>query len=328
VSSLRHVVAYAPAGVVTLALGLATAVFRARPELHDMDLTLCTDTPGPVATDLGVPVLVRAGLRPLSRADLVLVLPAGGPNADPSPALRAALRRAHARGAVIGAHCAGVFTLAGTGLLEGRSATTHWQYAAALARRHPALDVRPEALYVDEGALVTGAGAAAGADLYLHLVRREHGAALANSLARLLVVPPHRSGDQQQYVELPVAADADGDRLAGTLAWARAHLPENLTIDELAAHAVMSRRSFIRHFQTATGTTPHQWLLHQRLDRAEQLLETTPWTVDEIAHRTGFGSAATLRERFGQRRGTSPGEYRRSFRREAPPRTDTGPTPD
>jgi transcriptional regulator GlxA family with amidase domain len=311
----RAVAAYVPQGAVALALGMAGAVFRPRPGLADFRLALCAERPGPVPTDLGAPLAVEHDLTALAAADLVLVLPGTAPPDGPGAPVLAALRDAHRRGATVAAHCAGVFVLAAAGLLEGRRVTTHWQYAAELARRYPGLAVDPDALYIDGGDVVTGAGAAAGMDLYLHLVRREHGAALANELARTLVVPPHRDGGQRQYVAAPVPADGDGERLADLLAWARDHLDQRLTVDALAARALMSRRSFIRHFRAATGATPHAWLVAQRLDRAEELLETTDLGVEEVAGRAGFGSAAVLRERFARRRGTSPRAYRRTFAR-------------
>ena len=196
---------------------------------------------------------------------------------------------------------------------NGLAATTHWQFADELAARHPAVRVRPEALYVDEGTVLTGAGAAAGIDLYLHLVRREHGAAVANSIARGLVVPPHRDGGQRQYIESAVAADGQDRRLAEVIAWARQNLSRRVGVEELAGRALMSRRSFARRFRAATGTTPHAWLVAQRLSLAEELLESTRLSVEEIARRVGFGSAAALRERFGEHRGVAPRDYRRTF---------------
>jgi transcriptional regulator GlxA family with amidase domain len=310
---VHTVAAYVPPGAVTLALGMVGAVFRPRPGLTDFRFALCADRPGPVMTDLGTPITVAHDLAALAAADLVLVLPGCAPPEDPGAALLPALRAAHRRGATVAAHCAGVFALAAAGLLDGHRVTTHWQYAAELARRYPGLAVDPDALYVDEGDIVTGAGAAAGMDLYLHLVRREHGAALANELARTLVVPPHREGGQRQYVAAPVPPDGGG--LTDLLAWIRDHLDQRLTVDALAARALMSRRSFVRHFAAATGATPHAWLVAQRLDRAEELLETTDLGVEQVAERVGFGSAAVLRDRFARRRGTSPRAYRRTFAR-------------
>jgi transcriptional regulator GlxA family with amidase domain len=229
-----------------------------------------------------------------------------------------ALRAAHRRGATVAAHCLGVFTLAATGLLDGVEVTTHWQHADELAVRHPAIVVRPEALYIDQGSIVTGAGAAAGMDMYLHLLRRDHGAALTNTIARLLVTPPHRDGGQQQFITAPVPADGTGERLADVIAWARANLERPLPVDELAARALMSRRSFIRHFKAATGASPHAWLLAQRLNLAEELLETTDRSIEQIACHVGYRSAAVFREQFTLRRGVTPRDYRRTFSRPCP----------
>lgn len=199
--------------------------------------------------------------------------------------------------------------------MDGLTVTTHWRFADELATLHPAVTVRPDALYVDEGSIVTGAGAAAGLDMCLHLIRREHGAARANAIARGLVIPPHRDGGQAQYVAAPVAGQGEDQRLAAVLAWAREHLDHPLTVDTLASRALMSRRSFARHFRSATGTSPHAWLRDQRLSLAEELLETTGLSVEQIATRVGYRHAAVLREQFAARRGVSPSAYRRTFRR-------------
>jgi transcriptional regulator GlxA family with amidase domain len=168
---------------------------------------------------------------------------------------------------------------------------------------------------VDQGLIVTGAGAAAGMDMYLHLVRRDHGAAMANAIARILVIPPHRDGGQRQFITAPVPVDGDGQRLADVLTWARANLHRPLPVDMLAARALMSRRSFIRHFRAATGATPHAWLLAQRLNLAEELLETTDLPIEQVADRVGYRSAAVLRDQFSRRRGVAPRDYRRTFAR-------------
>ena len=311
----HRVAAYAPPGSAALGLGMASAVFRARPGVTGFDFAVCADRPGPLTTDLGVPVLVEHDVTLLSRADLVLVLPGADHTEPPPRPVTTALREAHRRGAIVAGHCLGVFPLAAMGLLDGHEATTHWQHAGQLADRYPDVVVRPEALYVDQGRIVTGAGAAAGMDMYLHLVRRDHGAALANAIARLLVVPPHRDGGQRQYISAPVPADSNSERLADVLAWARANLGQNPSVDALAARALMSRRSFIRHFKAATGDTPHAWLLTQRLNLAEELLEATTLSMEEIAARVGYRSAAVLREQFTFRRGVAPRDYRRAFTR-------------
>ncbi|SPL88742.1 Transcriptional regulator, AraC family [[Actinomadura] parvosata subsp. kistnae] len=207
-----------------------------------------------------------------------------------------------------------MFELAAAGLLDGLEATTHWRYAGELAARHPAVRVRPDALYLDHGSVATGAGAAAGLDLCLHLLRREHGAALANRVARDLVTPPHRAGGQAQYISTPMPGDGDDGRLTEVIAWARANLDRRVPVTEPAARALMSRRTFARAFKSATGASPHAWLLAQRLDRAEHLLETTDLPIEEVARRVGYGSATVLRERFVAGRGVAPRDYRRAFR--------------
>lgn len=308
------VAAYAPPGVGLLAAGIVAEVFGPHgAELPGFDFALCADRPGPVPSDCGVPLSIAYGLDRLAGADLVIALPGAGFRTPPSPAVLAALRAAHERGAVVAAHCVGTFALAAAGLLDGRRATTHWRFAALLAERHPEVAVDADALYVDEGSVVTGAGAAAGFDLCLHLLRREYGAAFANAVARDVVLPSHRDGGQAQYLAAPVPEDGRDERLAEVLGWARENLHQPLPVTELARRAVMSRRSFARRFTAATGTTPHAWLRELRLSRAEELLETTDLPVEEIACRVGYGSAAVLREHFVRRRGVPPRSYRRAF---------------
>jgi transcriptional regulator GlxA family with amidase domain len=313
VAAFRRVAAYAPPGAVTLGLGMTSAIFGPRPGLTDFEFAVCSDRPGPLATDLGVPVLMEHGLDLLARAELILVLPGADVTERVAEPVLDALRAARRRGATVAAHCLGVFLPAAAGLLDGLEVTTHWQYAGELGARYPGITVRPEALYVDQGAIVTGAGAAAGIDMCLHLLRRDHGAALANAIARILVIPPHRDGGQQQFITAPVPADADAERLAGVIAWARANLDRPLPVDELAARALTSRRSFVRHFKAATGTTPHAWVLAQRLSLAEELLETTDLPIEQVADRVGYRSAAVFREQFTLRRGVAPRDYRRTF---------------
>jgi transcriptional regulator GlxA family with amidase domain len=294
---LSRVVAYAPPGANGLALGMASAVFGPRPGITDFEFTFCSDAAGLLSTDMGLPVSVDSDVSALDSADLVLVLPGERCRSNPSPAAIAALRSARERGAIVAAHCVGVFLLA----------------SAELACMYPLVRVRPEALYLDQGGIATGAGAAAGLDLYLHLIRREIGATVANELARILVIPPHRDGGQQQFIAAPVPADADGDRLAGVIGWARENLHQDMSVETLAARALMSRRSFVRHFKAATGATPHAWLLAQRLNRAEELLESTDLPIERVAAQVGYRSAAVFREQFVLRRGVAPRDYRRTF---------------
>ncbi len=271
-------------------------------------------SPGLVRTDTGLKIVAEHGLDRLATADLIVVL--GWETAEelPSEELQQALREAVARGARVMSHCSGAYVLAAAGLLDGRRVTTHWMYAADLARRYPLVQVEPDVLYVEDGPVLTGAGTAAGIDVCLHLLRQEHGAAVANEIARRMVVPPHREGGQAQYTRLPVPEVSETSRLHEVLAWAQAHLDEPLTVDQLAARALMSPRSFARHFRATTGTTPLAWLLAQRLVCAQEMLEQSDLSVDEVAERTGFGSAATLRTHFARRLGTSPQAYRRTFR--------------
>lgn len=315
----RSVAAYAPPRVAGFTLGLVSEVFgfdRSDRGLPGFEFAICTHRPGPVRTDTGLTVLVEHGLDRLASADLVIVMPwetDPGSDSEPSAEVHAALRSAYHRGAIVASQCTGAFLLAAAGLLAGRRATTHWRWSAAFRERFPDVTLQPDVLYVDEGQVLTSAGAAAGIDLWLYLLRREHGAAVATAIARDLVVPPHRDGGQAQYVAAPVPVSCDDERLATVIGWARQHLDRRLTVPELAARAMMSPRSFARHFKAVTGTTPHAWLLAERLHRAEELLETADLPVEDVARRAGFGTAAALREQFVRRRGVPPRDYRRTF---------------
>ncbi|GLF96040.1 GlxA family transcriptional regulator [Streptomyces yaizuensis] len=229
-----------------------------------------------------------------------------------------ALRAAAGRGARLASVCVGAFTLAATGLLDGHRATTHWLYAAELARRHPAVEVDRDSLYIDNGPVITSAGVAAALDLCLHLVRRDLGAAPAASTARMTVMPLHRDGGQSQYIEHPDPEAGPGSTLQPTLRWMEARLRHELTLGDIAHHAAMSIRSLNRHFRAQTGTTPLQWLLRARVHRAQQLLETTAIPVERIAGETGFGSPSTFRQHFTRHTGVSPQAYRAAFRGPVP----------
>ncbi|MET0767682.1 MAG: helix-turn-helix domain-containing protein [Aeromicrobium sp.] len=231
---------------------------------------------------------------------------------DHDPAVLEAARAAHARGAMVYAHCSASFMLAEAGLLDGRECTTHWRYTDRLARMYPRAIVRPDVLYVQDGTILTGAGSAAGIDASLHLVRQTFGAKVAATTARRIVVPPHRDGGQAQFVRTPVQS-TDVETLAPVLDWMTEHLDEQLPVERLAAHAHMSPRTFARRFRDETGTTPLQWVTNQRLALTEELLENSSLSVDQIATRVGFGNAATLRHHFTAARSTTPLQYRKTF---------------
>jgi transcriptional regulator GlxA family with amidase domain len=303
--------------VGSFGLGVCAEVFgydRRGMGLPRFDFALVTEAPGVLRTDTGIPITVEHGLDRLARSDIVSITAWELFDRVPSPALLDAFREAYARGATIISHCTGAFVLATAGLLDGKRVTTHWKWAGELAARFPAVEVDPSVLYVDNGRIITGAGTAAGVDTLLHLVRREWGAAAANALAREMVVPPHRDGGQAQFIDAPVAEYED-DLLGAVLEWAQHHLADDISVDGLARRALMSPRTFARRFKATTGTTPHAWLLAQRLAAAEALLEGSDAPVEEVARLVGFGTAAGFREQFARRRGVSPRAYRQTFRR-------------
>ncbi|AQS71489.1 helix-turn-helix domain-containing protein [Streptomyces pactum] len=268
------------------------------------------------------------GLDRLPCADTVIVPGWADIDQDPPAELIEAVREAHVAGARVASLCTGAFVLAAAGLLDGKRATTHWAHTGELARRHPRVAVDPDVLYVDNGSVLTSAGKAAAMDLCLHLVRLDHGASVANRLARRLVVPPHRAGGQAQFVATPVPAP-DNHPLAGLFPWVLQRLDHPLTVEDLARQARMSSRNLGRHFRSATGTTPLQWLLTQRIRHAQELLETTDDTVDRIAAATGMGTATTLRRHFHRTVGVPPDTYRRTFRSQTGPAgTDPAPIVD
>lgn len=293
------------------------------------DFRLCGTRPGQTWPGPGGATMTLAhGLETVATADIVVVpftpkppwaeqVPLGA--ADPPPVpdeVADAVRAAHDNGAVVMSFCSGAFILGQAGLLDGRAATTHWMYARAFRRRFPRARFVEDVLYVDEGSVMTSAGSASAIDLSLHFIRREHGADVADLVARRMVVPPHRDGGQAQYV-VPPAPEVTATPFAELLEWMLAHLDEELKVEDLAARAAMSPRSFARHFAEATGTTPHRWLTARRVDQARRLLETTDWPVDRVAHEAGLGTAANLRARLGESVGVTPTAYRRRFARRA-----------
>jgi AraC family transcriptional activator FtrA len=275
------------------------------------DFTICGDDGAAVGGWLKA--RIQHGLEALAEADTVIVPSCRDAAEPPPPALVAAVRAAHEAGARVASLCTGAFILAEAGLLNGRRATTHWAHTALLRDRYPAIDVDPDVLYIDDGDVLTSAGKAAGMDLCLHLVRTDHGTAVANALARTLVVPPHRQGGQAQFIPAAVGHGPD-HVLAELLPWALERVASPLTVRELARRAGMSSRNLARHFNAVTGVSPLRWLVTQRVRLAQELLETSDLSVEQIASRTGMGTATTLRRHFNQQLGVPPETYRRTFR--------------
>jgi AraC family transcriptional activator FtrA len=279
------------------------------------DLVLCATAPGGAQhAPGGLQLAAEHGLDALREADLIVVPACMMNGYEPPAALLDALREAHARGARIASLCSGAFVLAAAGLLDGRTAATHWMYAEELRRRYPYVRVDDRSLYVDDGSILTSAGTAAAIDLCLHIVRGDYGTAAAAEVGRRMVVAPHREGDQTQYAPPRTPAPPRAEGLAPVLDWAVARLHRPLTIAELASRAGMSTRTFGRHFALEVGVTPLKWLNQQRLGRARELLETTDLPVDTVAQRSGLGSADSLRQHFHRALATTPAAYRRTFR--------------
>ena len=277
------------------------------------DFSFCGARPGQLVTSGGLRLMIDRDMAELVTADTIVVLPVARFVHERPPAeLLGPLVAAASRGCRIVSVCLGTFVLAAAGLLDGRRATTHWRFCDALSRAYPQVHVVPDMLYVDEGAVLTSGGVAAGIDACLHIVRKDHGAEVANGLARRLVFGPHRDGGQAQFIEQPVT-DSSDPRLAGSMAWALEHLPENPAIGQMADAAHMTRRTFYRMFQAAVGATPHRWLVSQQVILARRLLETTSLPVAEVATRSGFGDVSALRRHFAGQVGVSPATYRRRF---------------
>jgi AraC family transcriptional activator FtrA len=307
---MHRVVALALPDVVAFDLSIPSQVFGRWAEPAPYSFEVCGPQPGLVPTTTGFAIQVARGLEALAEADTVVV-PGYVPNDRPGDEVCEALRAAADRGARLMSVCTGAFALAGAGLLDGRAAATHWGAAAELAAAYPEVDVDPDVLFVDTGQILTSAGLAAGIDLCIHVVRQDHGAAVAAGLARAMVVAPYRDGGQAQFLTRPLAAAGDG--LAATCEWMVAHLADPLTVDDMARHAGWARRTFARRFLAETGTTPLRWLAAQRLDEARRLLETTDLSVEQIADLSGLGSGANLRLHFSRGLGVTPTAYRRTY---------------
>jgi transcriptional regulator GlxA family with amidase domain len=304
-------------GIIPFHLSVPCLVFGTRhgqPCARPFQVVVCAAEQGLMRTDAGFSIAAEAGLEALENADIV-VMPSWHSDHRPAPpALIAALQGARRRGARLVGLCLGSLPLAQAGLLDGRTATTHWASVDRFAAAYPKVKVMPEMLYVDEGEVLTSGGVAAGLDCCLHLLRELAGAEAANRVARRLLIAPHRQGGQAQFIERPVPVSAGDGRVTEVLDWAARHLEQPLTIDALAARAAMSRRNFTRHFRQATGTSFKQWLLNQRLAQAQRMLESSDASIEAVAQQAGFGTALSLRQHFRASLQTSPSAYRKAFR--------------
>ncbi|MFI8236705.1 GlxA family transcriptional regulator [Streptomyces sp. NPDC085866] len=312
VSRLRRVAVLVLEGAKPLDVGIPAQVFTTRASMP-YEVRVCGAAPGLVAGGDGLSYHAAHGLDALGWADTVFIPGYRFPDReDPPRTVVEGLIAAHERGARLAAISTGAFALAATGLLDGKRATTHWHYARALAAKHPLVRVDENVLFVDEGSVLTSAGAASGLDLCLHMLRGDLGVAASNHAARRLVAAPYRSGGQAQYVPRSVPEPL-GERFAATREWALHRLAEPLTLEALARHAAVSPRTFSRRFAEDTGYTPMQWVMRARIDLARELLERSELSVEKIAADVGLGTGANLRLHFQRILGTTPSEYRRTF---------------
>ena len=310
---LKKIALLAIPGVAPFEFGVICEVFgidRSDTGAPNFELKIVTADPGPVPTSLGYDMVISTGLEAAADADLIAV-PAHKLERIDERYLQV-IRDAEARGAWVLSVCSGAFALAQAGILEGRKATTHWMHTDRLAAKYPGTEVDPDVLFVEDRKVVTSAGTAAGIDAALHIVRKEHGAAATNVIARRMVVPPQREGGQSQYINMPMA-ECKSDSFALVAQWMMENLSEDLTVDQLARKALMSSRTFARRFRADMGTTPAAWLNRQRIIRAQQLLEETDYGLETIAQDTGFGTAAVMRHHFVKVLQISPLAYRRAF---------------
>ena len=300
----------------TFEFGCVTELFALeRPELGVTwyRFAVCAVEPGPIRAAGGISIAAPYSLRMLDRASTIVVPGWRDPDERPPEPLLKKIRAAVERGARVCSICSGVFVLAAAGVLDGKTVTTHWRYADKLQQRYPQLRVKPDALYVDEGQVITSAGSAAGLDMLLHLVRRDYGSAIANRVAQRLVVPPHRDGGQAQFVPRPMPQD-DGGRLARLMDYVRANPAHAHTLASLADQAAMSPRTLQRQFRDATGMAPYEWLIRERVAVARELLESpADLPMSRVAELAGFGSEESLRRHFRRIALTSPGAYRKKF---------------
>jgi AraC family transcriptional activator FtrA len=299
----------------TFEFAIAAEIFAMpRPELGEdwYRFAVCAAEPGPLRAFGGLSVEPALGLELLAEADLIIIPGWKGVDAPVPPKLSSALTAAHERGARIASICSGAFVLAAAGLLDGKRAATHWRYADSLQRLFPRVQVEASVLYVEDNRILTSAGSAAGIDLMLHIIRSDFGADAANCVARRLVVQPHRSGGQAQFVHRPLPSDPRR-RFATLLDEVRADPARNWSVPAMARHAAMSERTFFRRFTDSTGCSPAEWLSQLRVEECKRLLEATALPVDEVARQSGFGTVETLRQHFARATKLTPSEYRQRF---------------
>ncbi|WP_030679201.1 GlxA family transcriptional regulator [Streptomyces cellulosae] len=311
----HRVAVIAPSPVAMFNLGIPEMLFGKveRDGRPGYEVVICAAEPGPVPTTGGLDLYVRHGLDAVREADTVIVAGTGAPY-EPHPPIVAAVRVAAADGKRIASLCSGAFQLAEAGLLHGRKATTYWTHAEKLRSLYPQIDLCADVLYVQDGPYLTASGYAAGIDLCLHIIRTDYGAAVANEVARLALVAPVRPGGQTQFTQTPLPPER-GTACADTRGWAMRNLDKPLTLTDLARHAGVSVRTLTRRFHAESGVSPLQWLLHQRIERAKELLETTTLPMDQVARACGLGTADSLRAHVVRRTGLPPSAYRAQFTR-------------
>ncbi|MBD8167152.1 GlxA family transcriptional regulator [Erwinia persicina] len=277
-------------------------------------VTICAEKPGVVLSDIGLSINVEQGLALLDKADIIIIPYWNNPDERPSQALLEALRKAWQRGAEVVGLCLGTYVLAYAGLLDGHRAATHWEFEKDFTERFPAVHLDSNSLYTSDERLITSAGTAAGIDCCLNIIRDHYGSAVANRVARRMVVPPYREGGQAQFIERPVPVSTRDSKINELIEYLRRNLDKPHDLDSLAGFVSMSRRTLTRHFSRATGTTPGEWLNAERLQRSQELLETTNRSIESVSALSGFQSPISFRQSFKAKFSVSPSEWRRAFR--------------
>jgi len=277
-------------------------------------VAICAEKPGVVLSDIGLSINVEQGLALLDQADIIIIPYWNNPDERPSQALLEALRKAWQRGAEVVGLCLGTYVLAYTGLLDGHRAATHWEFEKDFTERFPAVHLDSNSLYTSDERLITSAGTAAGIDCCLNIIRGHYGSAVANRVARRMVVPPYREGGQAQFIERPVPVSTRDSKINELIEYLRRNLDKPHDLDSLAGFVSMSRRTLTRHFSRATGTTPGEWLNAERLQRSQELLETTNRSIESVSALSGFQSPISFRQSFKAKFSVSPSEWRRAFR--------------